>query len=60
MDFLEDLLLINNTFQLEKIAKERDLNQSRDKLVILYKSCGFKLIKDTKEFMVADLWNYIA
>ena len=43
-----------------KEFKERDLNQSRDKLVILYKSCGFKLIKDTKEFMVADLWNYIA
>ena len=43
-----------------KEFKERDLNQSRDKLVILYKSCGFKLIKGTKEFMVADLWNYIA
>ena len=41
-----------------KEFKGRNLNQSMNKLLNLYKSCGFKLIKDTKDFMVTDLWNY--
>ena len=38
--------------------KGRNLDESMNKLLKLYESCGFKLIKGTKDFMVTDLWNY--
>jgi hypothetical protein len=55
MDFLEDLLLINNTFQLEKIAKERDLNQEEtESFIKKYNKSNNRSFTPCKKYMINE------
>jgi len=55
MDFLEDLLLINNTFTLQKMAKEKNLNDEETKQFIQkYNKNNNRLFTPCKKYMIDE------
>ena len=55
MDFLEELLLLNNIFTLDKIANEKNLDDDKKKEFILnHNKSNNRLFTPCKKYMIDD------
>ncbi len=55
MDFLEELLIINNLYTLNKIADERELNdEERIEFIQKYNKSNNRLFTPCKKYMIDD------
>ena len=55
MDFLEELLIINNLYTLNKIADERKLNdEERIEFIKKYNKSNNRLFTPCKKYMIDD------
>ena len=55
MDFLEELLIINNLYTLNKIADEKNLdNEERKEFIQKYNKSNNRLFTPCKKYMIDD------
>ena len=55
MDFLEELLIINNLYKLNKIADERELvDEERIEFIKKYNKSNNRLFTPCKKYMIDD------
>ena len=55
MDFLEELLLLNNIFTLDKIANEKNLDEDKKKEFILkHNKSNNRLFTPCKKYMIDE------
>jgi hypothetical protein len=55
MDFLEELLIINNLYSLNKIADEKNLNEEeREEFIQKYNKQNNRLFTPCKTYMIDD------
>lgn len=55
MDFLEELLIINNLYTLNKIADEKGLvDEERDEFIQKYNKSNNRLFTPCKKYMIDD------
>ena len=55
MEFLEELLLINNTLELKRIAKEKDLNEEEtEQFIHKYNKSNNRSFTPCKNYMINE------